>query len=211
MSLLALSPGCSLVARCIRGNLLGCVFARDSRRSALTEYWSTWFSCTRVVGQSPASSARSPNSVGYQLFASEIVSAYGPKPRRGASDSVASEGTKTFWSTSMSIATCHLVRCFSPTGPFSRETGPPAGPIPLYGPCLCLGHPVVHRHPIARADVRSDALRLDEAPGSGRPFVSAATYIPQGILSLVWSVKALSAFDTRHMFLLRGSPLGQRK
>jgi hypothetical protein len=29
--------------------------------------------------------------------------------------------------------------------------------------------------------------------------VSAATYIPQGILMLVWSERALSAFDTRHV------------
>jgi hypothetical protein len=30
--------------------------------------------------------------------------------------------------------------------------------------------------------------------------ISAAPYVPQRILLLVWSVKALSAFDTRHMF-----------
>src|SRR4051794_5396326 len=63
----------------------------------------------------------------------------------------------------------HLVRCSCPTGPFSCEISPRACQIPLYGPSLCLGHLGGHRHPIPRADARSDALRVDEVPCSDRP------------------------------------------
>jgi len=46
-----------------------------------------------------------------------------------------------------------------------------------------------------RALVLGSLLRLDEVLCSDRPYRSTATYIPQGILLLVWSVKTLSAFD----------------
>jgi hypothetical protein len=64
----------------------------------------------------------------------------------------------------------HFVRCSCPRGPFSRATNPRAGPIRPYGPCQGLARLVVHRHPIAPAGVRFDALRWDELLGSDRPY-----------------------------------------